>query len=440
MVAPVPSSRPLPSVFGPGTRQPYGGDLGLPVIFNRNPSLLTSPRSGMSQDKPLQSSFLTPQVLQFPEPEQPPPIPHQKSQEEIELNFLDGSEALPWLEPALIQERCQRLGLKQHAVAGFVEQAEFVSLGCFCGVTRALQCLGLKRYTYPFDWVRSNTPATICCLQTDFKHFTTHSFVGEGPGPGLQLYGGSKWGGSFWHHNPDDAKVQAGFQRRISRLYGKLEVPPERTRVFCISLNSLTDLASIPKLRMLLEEKLPKAEIYLLVFIDNQPAYGPIRLECEHDDHIIFYWIHQEMFDEMGRTWSEQKHAEAYADGLAAALRLWTGTMSTKDIPELDNYVELFEACNNFDGGNPAERLYWPLRGPLKNMPRFPRRSSRRRNPLNCSLPWPLDFMMSPCSTEMDEDDQDDAEVIIKQATPSLVYMVDDEVSVHSSVRSRQDV
>lgn len=311
-----------------------------------------------------------------------------------------------------MKERCRTLGLNQWDAQGFIKNSEFISLGCFCGVTRALQCLGLKRYSYPFDWVRTNTPSTVLCLQRNFSDFFTSSFVGDGPAPGVKLHGGSDWGGSFWHHDPNNSKVQQDFTRRIDRLRGEMEVPADRTRVFCISLNSLKDLASIPELRVQLEELLPKADIYLLVFIDNQPAEGPIHIG--HDDsQTLFFWIHEEMFEDMGRTWSEQKHAEAYAGGIAQAIRLWSGIESGEKMPELESYATLFERCCNFQGGNPAEKLYWPMRAPSERTPPMTL-GCRKTKGFNCQLPWPWNMFMNPCGLEWEE--EEDVEVVLKPA------------------------
>jgi hypothetical protein len=295
------------------------------------------------------------------------------SQEHIESTYLEISQQadpnackkanLPWLGKDVVENRRITFGLAEEAAANFIKDCEFVSLGCFCGVTRALQCLGLKRLTYPFDWVRTNIVSTAACLQTDFRDFCTSTMLGESPAPGVQCRGGSRWGGSFWHHDPANPRVQQDFARRIERFRGKSEIAPAVTRIFCVSLNSLSDLASIPRLRLLLEGMLPQADIFLLVFIDNQPAKGLVRVD--NDSNLLFYWIYQDMFEDMGRNrWSEQRHAESYAEGLVAALRVWSGADTGESVAEVASYNTLYVRCSNFDGGDPSRKLFWPMRRP----------------------------------------------------------------------------
>jgi len=344
----------------------------------------------------------------------PPEIPHAHSQEHIEETFLEGAgqqsggSDLPWLSLSAVERRRQSFEFNSPEMVDFVDSCEFVGLGCFCGVTRSLQALGLKKYSYPFDWVRSDTPGVLRCVESNFKDFTSYSFVGDGPSPGVSLYGGAKWGGSFWHHDPRDVKVQSSFDRRIKRMLGDAEVPRDKNRVFCISLNSLSDLSSVPKLRTALEQMLPKAQIFLLVFVDNQPAIGPIRIR-EEDDKTLLYWIHEKLFDNMGENWSEQKHAESYAEGLATAVRVWAGLDDSQEIPEVSSYVEFWGRCNNFEGGNPSEKLYWPLRLPSQKMPRMPRLRKHSEAAYCAILPWPLDMLvpsvLRPCGNDVDEDD-----------------------------------
>jgi hypothetical protein len=298
------------------------------------------------------------------------------TQEEFERIYLEPAKgtkkATAWLDEDVVESRCVNMRLREERVVTFIEHCEFLSFGSFCGVARALQALGLKRLTYPFDWVRTSVPCTVACLQRDFVDFCTSSFSGSSPeanpAPGVQLRGGAMWGGSFWHHDPHNAKVQQDFARRIDRLKGKLEVAPDVRRVVCVSLNSLADLAAIPLLRQLVEKLLPMAEIFMLVFIDNQPAAGLIRVACD-DRKTLFHLIHQDLFEDRGRTWSEQRHVEAYAVGIATALQFWSGNETGDKILDVESYTHLYACCFNFDGSNPAEKQYWPLRVPNEQPP-----------------------------------------------------------------------
>jgi len=293
------------------------------------------------------------------------------SQEEFERTYLEPAKgtkkATPWLDEDVVEARCIKMGLRGERVQRFIDSCEFVSLGSFCGVARSLQSLGLKRFTYPFDWVRTSVPSTVTCLDRNFADFCTSSFVGSGPeanpSPGVQLRGGAKWGGSFWHHDPHNAKVQQDFARRIERLQGFIvsDVPPDVTRVFCVSLNALADLAAVPALRVQLRRMLPRATIYLLVLIDNQPVGGLIRVASD-SMKTLFHRTRQDLFHGRGENWTEQQHVEDYASGLAAVLNLWANNDNGENIPVVESYTALYASCSNFYGGNPAETQYWPLR------------------------------------------------------------------------------
>lgn len=341
-----------------------------------------------------------------------------QSQDEIEYKSLEmvqgGKEAgVSWLEDEAIARRRQEKGFNTDLeVKQFISGCEFVSLGCFCGVTRALQALGLKKFSYPLDWARSDAQSTANCFRRDFSDFCSSSFRGEGPSAGIELHGGTSWGGSFWHHNPHDAKVKQDFARRIDRLRGKAEVPANKTRAFAISLNSLHDLTVIPELKGLLEDQFPRADVYLLVFIDNQPANGPIHIETD-DDKTLFWWVHDAMFQDMGKGWTEQRHSEAYAEGIAFAIRVWAGADSFGNIPELASYSSLYERSCNFDGGDASKSLYWPMRIAAERTPLIESRQ-RRGMDFQCALPWPFNLFMKPCGHF---DDEDEIEVLLDKQT-----------------------
>eukprot|EP00971_Amphidinium_carterae_P246041 4886788-Amphidinium_carterae.1 len=104
-----------------------------------------------------------------------------------------------------------------------------------------MQSLGLKKYSYPFDWVRSPAFGIIHCLETNFADFLTFT-VSQEAGVAGHLFSKSHWGGSFWHHNPEDPKTCQDFTRRAERLYGLGEVPPQQPRFFAWAINSTNEL------------------------------------------------------------------------------------------------------------------------------------------------------------------------------------------------------
>jgi len=347
------------------------------------------------------------------------------SQAEIESQHLELSQGakkanIRWLEEEVVEKRCRDLGLKERGVDTFINRCEFVSLGCFCGSTRAIQCLGLKRFSYPFDWVRCDVKGIMHCLEFDFEDFCTSSYVGESPNEGVVCHGDSVWGGSFWHHDPHDDKVRDDFERRIERLQGNLEVSPSTTRVFCIALNALRDAAYIQTLRYRLQRMLPSAEIYLLVFLDNQPATGPVHVSTD-DYQTLFYWVYEDMFKDNGRTWSEEKQSEEYAKGLATAIRFWAGVDDLNDMAEVATYQDLFSSCNNFNGGDPARKLYWPTKQPQEKPPPIRTYAAKAGFGGSCGLSWPWNIFVQPCDHNYDDEEENDL-IYVHRSTDAIGF------------------
>merc|ERR1712019_110890 len=173
------------------------------------------------------------------------------------------------------------LGLHTDAAQTFIKEAEFVSLGCFCGVSSALQAAGLRKAAYPFDWVRSSVEGVIHLFDSDFFDFLTFSAMKAEAGH--QGFLSARWGGSFWHHKPDDQKDREDFIRRIERMLGLGKVPPNAPRVFVRAVNSTRELDASVTLYQSLQRALPEATVYLVVLIDFQQESGPLRVKdtCE---------------------------------------------------------------------------------------------------------------------------------------------------------------
>jgi len=270
-----------------------------------------------------------------------------------------------------VVERRARLGLDEPALAMFLEGIEFISLGNFCGIARALQALGLKKRSYPFDWVRSPLDGIIHCLETDFEDFLTFTTVRTDEAYGLKIFQGSHWGGSFWHHDPLAPKVKADMVRRMERFLGFAEVPASKPRVFVRCVNTTRELGAVPQLLKQLTALFPKADVRLLVIVDFQVNCGfIIQLEEEGftADRLLFYTVSEQVFLQL--PWCMQQVAEAYAEGVAHAARFWSSNdlqsprmLQAPAPPRIAaDVAELRASINEFDGGNPATESFWPRR------------------------------------------------------------------------------
>jgi len=258
------------------------------------------------------------------------------------------------MAPHQQQARRTALGLTDPAVAKFTNECEFVSLGCYCAPSYALQALGLKRYSYPFDWVRSPVEGIIQCLNSGFADFLTYTtFRNEGPHG--TLFTDTRWGGSFWHHDINQPKVRDDFSRRIDRMLGRKEVPASTPRVFVWVANSSSELNATLRLYSALRRVLSAAKIYLLVIIDLQCSTGPMAIDCH--DSILFYKVHENL---TRNTSSIQARSEIYFEAIAAAATFWAGRRS--DVVRMQSLPHLSAVCDAFDGGNPGSELYAPGR------------------------------------------------------------------------------
>merc|ERR1719453_121486 len=132
-------------------------------------------------------------------------------------------KADPYFAPDLIRQRQAARVLDKAGTQAFLEACEVISIGNFCGVSCAIKALGLRKSANPFDWVRSPVEGIIHCFDRCFEDFLTFtSTAGEGHG---KAFLGTRWGGSFWHHDIESPKVREDFTRRIERLLGLGKVP-----------------------------------------------------------------------------------------------------------------------------------------------------------------------------------------------------------------------
>lgn len=272
----------------------------------------------------------------------------------------DRAAADPFLSPQRQRRRRDAAGLSSHLSSHFVENCEFVSLGCFCAVAHALRSLGLGKHAYPFDWNRSPLAGVIHLLERGFADFLTHTFVRDEGHKGI-VFGGSSWGGSFWHHDISKQKVKDDFKRRIQRFYGLKEVPATQPRVFVRAVNSTEELSMILELFGILRRTLPDAKLKLLVLVDLQVSTGVVRVTDERYDDVLFARIHESLFAHSARHWTIEKHSNAYAEAIAACVLVWAG-MHTAQVRDVACLEELQRVCDPFDGGSTRDSLFSPCR------------------------------------------------------------------------------
>lgn len=266
-----------------------------------------------------------------------------------------------WLTADAQRARRAEFRLDDPKAKEFIESTEFISLGCYCGVSRALQAVGLKKHSYPFDWVRTPVFGLIHVLETRFADFLTYTTCADKGRVGT-LFGSATWGGSFWHHDPDKPNTATAFTRRAERFLGLCEVPPSRRRLFVWAINSCRELDDAVRLRDTLAHALPRAEVYLLVLIDLQHKEEPACLSGFEARNLLFYRIDEGLFADGGAGWSMQKQAVHYVRAIAFAIHRWSNPRNQQAVQQFSCLRDLCLSVQPFDGGSAALELFFPRR------------------------------------------------------------------------------
>lgn len=261
-------------------------------------------------------------------------------------------------QPPAVKARQAALGMNEPRLDAFVDQSEFIGLGCYCAITNAFAQLGLRYHAYPFDWNRSPARGIIHSFNNRFADFLTYSSTADGgPEHGVSFQN-TAWGGSFWHHNIAKPEVAEVFQRRIGRILGEGDVSPTITRIFVRTLNSSEEILEMQALYDTLRRAFPRGKVYLLVLIDMQDDSGPIRIAGQQNDNLLFYRI--PIAAAFTNTLDERSHG--YWEPMVFAFRYWA--IRSCPVVEVPSLAMVKAACNAFDGGNPATELYHPARLP----------------------------------------------------------------------------
>jgi len=262
--------------------------------------------------------------------------------------------------PPSASEHMFRLGLNVTEAAAFVEDAEFVSLGCYCQVAEVLKALGLRQRSYPFDWTRSPLSGILGLIENGFEDFLTFAavrHVTHSSAEGKPVWIKTRWGGSFFHHNPEDPDVRVAFTRRVARFLGRSnEVPSYKCRVFIRAVNNTRELTQAEQLHKMLQRMLPDSLVKLLLIVDLQEANELLSLS----DDILVYRVHKAVYsDDVSYSFSAESCQENYARALVAAINFWTGVPGQCTPVRL---LQLESICDQFDGQCPSIFTFWPRR------------------------------------------------------------------------------
>eukprot|EP00403_Amphidinium_massartii_P038616 CAMPEP_0178444130 /NCGR_PEP_ID=MMETSP0689_2-20121128/39316_1 /TAXON_ID=160604 /ORGANISM="Amphidinium massartii, Strain CS-259" /LENGTH=492 /DNA_ID=CAMNT_0020068287 /DNA_START=124 /DNA_END=1602 /DNA_ORIENTATION=- len=291
------------------------------------------------------------------EPQQPPAA--QQQQGAGGKDHKSSDENFQGLNKTPAEQAANRaaVGMADPEIAAFLAEAEFISLGNYCGIGYGLESVGLRKNAYPFDWVRSPARGIIQLFNNDFKDFFTYGSTEQTDhGPAFH---NTAWGGSFWHHDIQNEKVKASFQRRIDRILGRGDVPDTVPRVFVRTLNSTSELASCVELHRTLQAKFSKTKVYLLVLVEMQDEAASLRLAGPAGDRIFFHRVPVSF----AMTADIGVRAKGYLPGITAAVRYWV-TGKGMPVQNIKEFRQLHDAFDAFEGKDPATQLYAPVRIP----------------------------------------------------------------------------
>jgi len=266
----------------------------------------------------------------------------------VDLDALAKND--PYMLRELQQDRQEALGLADESIQNFINSVQFVSLGSYCVVSSALQALGFRRFSYPFDWVRSPLTGVERLFRTNFSGFFSGTpLPGNDSSGGLTRYFHTAWGGSFWHHDISDPETRAAMQRRVDRILAKREVPTTKPHVFVRAANCTTELPMTLGLYDALQA-VYSAGIYLLVLVEGQEKEGPIGIRDNH--RVLLYRVHKSF----GNKENINERARGYWTALAFATKLWSG--EELYVPEAANILEVAQFFDPMDAGDPACELF----------------------------------------------------------------------------------
>lgn len=299
------------------------------------------------------------------------PVPSvARGGEDSDWEFETSATKELWLQPVMQTMRRAALGLINGRASAFCDGCDHISLGSYCAVARALQAMGLKKHSYPFDWTRSPLDGIIRLFETDFAGFLSFALDEDRAELG-HLKGNAPWGGSFWHHDVSQPQVRHDFRRRINRLLGDDEVPMLRPRVFVRAVNSTSEVALTIRLHEALRRTFPGGRVYVLMLIDCQPSSGLLRLTDSTLDNVLFCMLRNEkLFEDNGKCWTMERQCECYAEAIALATRYWGGKAdASSEIREVASLQQLSSLVMPFEGGKAGSELFFPRRATGLQLP-----------------------------------------------------------------------
>lgn len=106
-----------------------------------------------------------------------------------------------------------------------------ISLGFFCSCASELERVGLRKASYPFDWLISPLPSVMSLMNNQFEGFLDYDLLEQNISKPA-WYQNKKYNIQFYHDfnkyhslSSQIKKIQKKYERRIVRFYESIQLP-----------------------------------------------------------------------------------------------------------------------------------------------------------------------------------------------------------------------
>ena len=185
--------------------------------------------------------------------------------------YLKDCQSLP-KGGSIILEACTNKDINTYQIRDKIEKQEikekqYISLGGWCGISMALEKMGSRKDSLPFDYIRCKLKYVIKVLENKIIDLEYDKLVKK------ENYRYDTFRAddvSVWHHNVLDDEVQKTFRRRFVRLHDYVR---SKRNIFIRILHHIDELYLIDLLISTLNDACLH-EYLLIIIIDQQEEYS----------------------------------------------------------------------------------------------------------------------------------------------------------------------
>jgi len=169
----------------------------------------------------------------------------------------------------------------------FASNFKPVSLGGWCGPTRAIREVSLDPQAYPFDYIRTTFEGVCKFLEYDFKDFFPEKPWISEKIIGFDVYRGKY--ASFWYHDITNPKTIEAFKRRIERFTNLLK-KTKKTIIFIrvvVDRDPVKEFSQMQAFDRIIRKKFPNLK-YKFVFIIHGQKIRTLQIQPINDKTAVW--------------------------------------------------------------------------------------------------------------------------------------------------------